>query len=391
LRTVHRIALGSTLAACLLACPAAAQARFDTIYNFADGVGPSSGLALAKGVLYGTTASSTPQSECGQVFQLNPPTAAGGPWTQTVLYSFPGLPGVADANGCDPIYAPVMGADGALYGITYYGGEYGYGVFYQLTPPVSPGSAWTESALYSFAISPPAPLVRGPNGSFYEPILPGSFGEGAILWIQPPACPGAQWTFTTLCSFPSGSTQGAAYSIVPAPGGLFYGTVETTSGNTGGEVIEISPPATPGGTCGETVLYAFGDSYVNTPNSLIRAGNGTLYGTTVVGSAFQLTPPASTGGAWTYTQLRTFGYYQPRAPLLLHHGNLYGTLDEYIGGQTPSGIIFELKPPTAPGAEWTLVYLHQFTNGQVPVGPLVMDPGGAIFGATSSTIYRIVP
>jgi hypothetical protein len=295
-----------------------------------------------------------------------------------------------------PNYAPVAGTDGALYGLTGYGGEHGNGVFYQLVPPASPGSAWTESALYSFMIPPIVPLVPGPGGSFYEVAEPGAFDTGFMLWIQPPASPGAPWTFTTVCNFPA---DGPVSSIVSAPGGLFYG-VGAGSSDTAGFVTEISAYAT-GGTCAERVLYAFGGTgtYIEYPNTLIRAEDGTLYGTTVVGGAFELTPPASAGGTWTYTQLQTFGYYQPRTPLLLHDGKLYGTLDEYYEGKIPSGIIFELAPPAASGSEWTLTYLHQFTNGQVPEGVLVMDPAGGIWGATaafgttepSGTIYRIVP
>src|SRR5580693_221708 len=63
----------------------------------------------------------------------------------TTLYSFTGQ----DGDGASPYAGVVLGPDGSLYGTTGYGGTFGAGVVYQLSPPTS-GGAWTESVLYSF-------------------------------------------------------------------------------------------------------------------------------------------------------------------------------------------------------------------------------------------------
>ena len=47
---------------------------------------------------------------CGTVFKLQPPSAAGGSWTETTLYSF-----AAISDACIPVYAPVFGADGGSW------------------------------------------------------------------------------------------------------------------------------------------------------------------------------------------------------------------------------------------------------------------------------------
>jgi len=70
-----------------------------------------------------------------------------------------------------------------------------------------------------------------------------------------------------------------------------------------------------------------------------------------------------------------------------------------MAGHLPtSGAVFQIQPPTAPGGTWTTTYLYQFTNSQVPLGQLVMDSSGALYGVTGSefspppstgTIYRI--
>jgi hypothetical protein len=61
----------------------------------------------------------------GSIYQLTPPMSTGGNWTETVLYSFTGATGDAE-----PLAAPIIGSDGALYGTTYGGNTHGYGTVY---------------------------------------------------------------------------------------------------------------------------------------------------------------------------------------------------------------------------------------------------------------------
>lgn len=153
------------------------------------------------------------------------------------------------------------------------------------------------------------------------------------------------------------------------------------------------------------MLHNFGYSgaYAGNPNSLTVASNGTIYGTTYgydlvggagMGSVFELAPPASPGGVWTYTVLQEFGGYHPDSPLILRSGNIYGA----IATGLQNGDVFQMKPPPLPGGAWTTTYLHQFTNGQTPVGRLLMDKNGTLYGMTqyaqgvqgSGTIFVIV-
>jgi hypothetical protein len=94
-----------------------------TLYSFtggANGAGPQSGLAMgANGVLYGTTLGGTTNN--GTVFELIPPAATGGAWTQRVIHQFAGPPG----DGYYPVGTLAIGRDGALYGTTYEGGAHG--------------------------------------------------------------------------------------------------------------------------------------------------------------------------------------------------------------------------------------------------------------------------
>ena len=77
----------------------------------------------------------------------------------------------------------------------------------------------------------------------------------------------------------------------------------------------MSPPTSLGGAWIETVLYSFmgGDDGATPTGSLLRTGNGVLYGTTEFGGAngtgvaFELIPPSSPGGTWTEKVIHTFG------------------------------------------------------------------------------------
>jgi uncharacterized repeat protein (TIGR03803 family) len=351
-----------------------AQPPFVTLYSFATTT--PVGVSGGNGVIYGATAGSTCQA--GTVFQLAPPSSGGpgDPWVEMVLYTFTGTPG----DACNAAYAPIVGADGALYGLTNEGGAYNFGTVYRLQPPAGPGGAWTETVLYSISGLPSSDLVRGPNGSFY--FLTGTYA-GALVQLLPPSAPGGAWTSTVLYMFPGG-VQGPPISLV-ASGGLLYGTLAYIDiRQDGGSIFQLSPPAVAGGAWTEKIVYNLKPGEGATPNSLTPGPGGVLYGTAWgnnafgagPGTAFQLTPPATPGGNWTFALLKNFGYDHPTSPLVLWNGDLYGTLFTSDGGA-----VFRLQPPSTPGGAWTTNYLHHFTNYEGPIWSL-MGPHGILYGAT---------
>jgi uncharacterized protein YceK len=180
------------------------------IHNFVggDGCRPVGVLTAApNGILYGTTywggtgglCQSPVGSGCGTVFQLAPPAAAGGTWTETVIYSFTAQNG----DGAYPAADVVLGKNGVLYGTTtlggsatsgspcsYYGAN-GCGTVFQLTAPTTPGGTWTETILHSFTGqngdgSTPGPLTSSPDGVLLGPTWTGgSFGQGTVFAVKP--------------------------------------------------------------------------------------------------------------------------------------------------------------------------------------------------------------
>ena len=79
----------------------------------------------------------------------------------------------------------------------------------------------------------------------------------------------------------------------------------------------------------------------------------------------------------------------PLGPLIADHaGNLYGTTE--IGGPHNSGVVYELSPGAGPNGAWTETVLHSFDgkDGADPAGGLVMDGAGNLYGAAFTDTVR---
>jgi uncharacterized repeat protein (TIGR03803 family) len=121
--------------------------KYSSLYTFKGGSGsdPSDGFLpvgpVALGVsLYGTTLlggsaqctvsppAGIPNNGCGVIYRLMPPAAGKTTWTEKVLYRFTG-----GNDGAYP-YAGLLVKDGALYGTTWGGGQYGHGTVFKINP-----------------------------------------------------------------------------------------------------------------------------------------------------------------------------------------------------------------------------------------------------------------
>jgi uncharacterized repeat protein (TIGR03803 family) len=218
----------------------------------------------------------------------------------------------------------IFDAAGNLYGTTSAGGTYGYGTVYELTPKV--GGGWAETILHSFnddgsdGFSPfHASLILDGLGNLYgTTYFGGTYGRGTVFELTPAT--GGIWTETVPHSFSFTWGEGGGDGIYPEAGltldsaGNLYGT--TLKGgahypNEEGTVFELTPEA--GGGWVEHILHSFGgvDGW-NPAAALIFDSEGNLYGTTLSfgrdggGTVFELTPQA--GGGWTETLLQTFSY-----------------------------------------------------------------------------------
>jgi uncharacterized repeat protein (TIGR03803 family) len=342
-------------------------------FRYSDGASPDGVLIGAGGVLYGTT-SVGGAFNSGTVFSFTPPASTADSSTEAVLYSFTG-----GNDGNQPEAGVVAGAGGVLYGTTEYGGTSNVGTVFSLTPPASAGGAWSETVLYSFpggskGALPAAAIVIGPDGHLYgmTSYFAGDSNCGTVFALQPPASPGGSWGERILHTFtcaPNDGDNTAGGGLVMGSGGVLYGTTSAGGTFNGGTVFSLTPPASPGGGWTEAVLYNFpfpsgyqGNYYYGPVGPVVIGRGGVLYGVADAGGSgsgefctagycgmvFSLTPPASPGGAWTETTLHNFtgsptdGANPSTGVVIGNDGILYGTT--IYGGPANVGTVFALKP-----------------------------------------------
>jgi uncharacterized repeat protein (TIGR03803 family) len=376
------------------------------LYSFGgppDGIGPTGDLLRdSSGTLYGTTYAGgeyciREMYNCGTVFQLS--RAQGGGWTETVLHSFG-----SGSDGIDPNGSLIMDAAGNLYGTSGSGENFGAGNVFELSPDGHGG--WTETILHTFdrtdGDTPTGGLIMDAAGNLYGTTsYGGAYGWGAVFELSPSA---GGWTETVLHSFNYNSSEGHSPigGLVMDAAGNLYGT--TYNGGAGGgfcqgagcgTVYELSPGA---GGWTETVLHSFIASDGYGPEAgLVMDAAGNLYGTTYqggnlegdvcapfgCGTVFEVSPVS--GGGWTETTLYSFngqpdaGY--PMADLLLDaRGNLYSTTS--FGGTHNYGTAFELSPRQGSWRETVLYSFDGSTDG-TPAGGLTLNPAADLYGASS--------
>ena len=278
-----------------------------------------------------------------------------------------------------------MDGSGNLYGVTPFGGsglqEYGYcqygcGVAYELTPPATPGGAWTEIVLHAFkaaqgGIYPIGTPIFDAKGNLYGGTTPGGISShpigGVAYRLTPPATPGGAWIYKLLYSFDPTGKYGTSSSLTFHNSGRLYGVTQTAGLYVGGTVFELVPPAVPGGAWTQNVLHDFGNgsdgSYPLAGVVFDKVGN--LYGTTWVG-----------GSGTTSTSCYSRG----------------------------CGTVFELSPPATTGGDWTETILHSFappnspTDGSEPESGLIVGKNGVLYGVTPysgrgnvGTVFGVVP
>jgi uncharacterized repeat protein (TIGR03803 family) len=338
------------------------------IYSFkggtTDGVAPAGVLIFDKaGNLYGTTATGGADS-LGIVFELSPST--GGDWTESVLYNF--ISNKTKTSGSDA--SSLVFRNSELYGSSTWGGE-GEGNVFALKQ--NDEGTWGLESLYSFS-GPDGeepnyeggPLVFDVKGNLYgSSDFGGQYGAGEVFEVSPPAAPGGAWTETTLYSFGAYPTDGQSPTggVVLDSAGNLYGTTVVGGNSPGfdGTAFELSPPGVAGQPWTETIIHSFtgGATDGSAPYAGVafdKAGN--LYGTTYTGgpgncnfnfpgcgTVYELSPGPD--GTWTERLLHTFsgstdGEF-PYAGLFVEpSGRAYGVTSK--GGTEDFGTIFGVSP-----------------------------------------------
>jgi uncharacterized repeat protein (TIGR03803 family) len=335
-----------------------------TLYTFtgkSDGGDPYAGVTIdGRGNLYGAAYVGGSTCGCGTVFKMKPPTTQGGSWSFLALHQFAG--GTTDGYG--PLSPVTLDKAGNVYGTTYAGGTFDStasfsGTAYKVSPS---GSAWTESLIWSFGGPGDGSytyswLVFDSVGNIYgTTAFGGAGGQGTVFELSPPASGNTNWSESLLYSFPSATT---AASVEPLSGLVIdaqddlYG-IATAFDESGepccGSVFLLKPPTT-GTTWDFHPLYSFTSTTDGQyPKDLVRDPNTDMfYGLAIDNSdergngvIFGLTP----GTPWTYSVTHDFNGTNAsnpqNIPIIGPDGNLYG--GAAYGGTNGGGAIFQIVP-----------------------------------------------
>jgi len=312
--------------------------------------------------------------------------------TYTVIYNFTGK----GNDGATPYGGPILDGSGNLYGTTYLGGRYGAGSVYRLSPN---GSSWTYRSLYSFKAGADGSgpgfgsLAMGPDHSLFGTTEGGgNFGTAFVVC----ACPGRE---AVLHSFGTG-TDGAQPigGVVLDAAGNVYGSTSLGGDYQNGTVFEAKRS---GHTWTESVIYSFtgGTDAVNPVAGVTLDSRGNLYGTSSfggangVGAIYKLSHPNS---GWKETILYNFqGLDDGQNPVgglvLDSSGNLYGTT--FDGGLNGGGTVYKLSH------NGTFTTLYSFSGGYGgPYNKLTLDGNGNIYGFTNGdganglgSVFKLAP
>jgi hypothetical protein len=320
------------------------------------------------------------------------------------LYSF-----ASGTDGAYPVTPLVIGSDGSLYGSTQLGGDpscnsgNGCGAIFKLSP--NKDGSWTETVLYAFTGGTdgaiPNNVTLDSAGNLYSTAFGGGSGNGVVFELTPTQS--GPWTYHMLYAFNGGTADGCspmAGVVFDKSGNLYGTTVSCGANNNTGIVYELTREQN---SWTETVLYNFNESTDGAfPGQLIFDNAGNLYGTNQDGllgenngSAFEL-KSGSTG--WQFDVLHRFtggkdGKHPANSVVLDSAGTVFGVAEYGGDPKCGCGVVFALKPNPSAGAQ--LKVLHTFENnpsGQ-PVGGLVFDPAGNLYGTTTTynVLFQLAP
>ena len=408
-------------------------------FNEGNGAGPAFGSLIldTRGNLFGTTQYGG-ASGVGTVFEIAK-TSRGYASTPTTLVTF------NNTNGAYPEAGLILDAKGDLFGTTQSGGASGDGTVFEIANQCvaddetkqpqdqdqgdqeghedcpehfSRRYASTPTTLVSFdntnGASPAASLIANANGDLFGTTeAGGAYGDGTVFEManqcvaadetkQPQDqedhkdCPEHfsrryASTPTTLISFDDTNGAYPAASLIADAKGDLFGTTEKGGDSGAGTVFEIAKTSS-GYASTPTTLVSFDFTNGAFPvASLIADASGDLFGTTGAagaagdGTVFEITKTSS-GYASTPTALVNFSIFisgaVPIGGLIADaDGNLFGTTLE--GGDSGVGDVFEIaKTSSGYASTPNTLIIFDSNDGAYPLASLIADANGDLFGTT---------
>jgi uncharacterized repeat protein (TIGR03803 family) len=314
--------------------------------------------------MYGTTAQGGANGQ-GTLFRLEIDA------TFTKLHDF------AFTDGADPQATLVVGPDGALYGVTSYGGAYGtdtsgYGTLFKLE------TNGTFTKLHDFngtdGAWPALPLTVGSDGALYGTAVAGGaagtfYGFGTLFKLE------TSGAFTKLHDFSLADGFNTYEALTLGPDGALYGACGGGGASNDGTLFKLATDGT------FTTLHDFNGSDGGIPLAQLTVGpDGDLYGSTVGGGILGNGTLFKTDTNGAFTKLHDFaladGIDATAALTPGLDGALYGAAA--YGGAYGAGTLFKVDQNGA----FTKVHDFTIADGRIPITPVVVGPDGALYGTT---------
>jgi len=249
---------------------------------------------------------------------------------------------------------------------------------------------------------PDGTLLRDGQGNIYgTTFYGGTFGAGTVFKID------TADNETVLYNFTGGADGGYPHAgLIRDEAGNFYGTTEAggTATAADGTVFKLDPAGN------ETVLYSFGGGLDGSSpyGELLRDPAGNLYGATLAGgrsncesqgcgTVFRLDTAGRKIVLHNFTGWPYDGAY-PVGPLIQDAaGNLYGST--LGGGHGNQGTVYRLSPSGAEAILHVFVdtgYSGAKVDGSSPDSGVISDASGSLYGTTSlggtfnkGTVFKI--
>lgn len=381
---------------------AGAQAKYKIVHAFGAGTDGSqlfgSVVLDQAGNIYGTTFGGGTDL-CGTVFELIP--QSNGQWTEQRLYNFL----CYDFDGYGPRGGVALDPSGNLFGTTYYGGDAFNGTVFELTPGAG---GWTETVLHSFdgndGSGPDAGVTLDSQGNLYGTTLNGGgVGLGVVFEMTNGS---SGWTLSVLHNFRAYNPIdgfGPMTGVVLDRSGRVYGTTSEGGATGSGTVYALVPTA--GGTWQER-SYSCGACGPSVSTGLPATdGASSLYGAATYGginlcggggypcgSIWQLTRQADgqMEGSTLYSfQSGSTGSLPVGGVVRDKAGNLYGTASQ--GGSTSQscppmgcGVVYELAHQADGSWAYRILHTFDYSDGASPAANLTLDHKGHLFGTTQT-------
>ncbi|MCK1494931.1 hypothetical protein IVB14_32120 [Bradyrhizobium sp. 180] len=332
-----------------------------------------------------TSGTTTFKLSDGSSAYLTPLTYASTP---AVLTSF------NNTNGLHPYAGVIMDASGNLFGTTQNGGAYGVGEVFELAKSGNTYSS-TPTVMGSFTSSwgsyAEGGLVMDAAGNLFGTAFQGGAnGDGIVYELFKNGSTYGGPSF--IATFNGANGQNPRGNLIVDAAGNLFGTTFDGGANGKGNVFEIAKSGSSYSGTPISLASFNGTNGWQPNNGLVMDSAGNLFGTTTMGGAngdgevFEIAKTGSTYSS-TPTVLVSFSGSNGNGPysnlIMDASGNLFGTTSQ--GGANNDGTVFEIVNNGGSYSSAPIV-LASFngTNGTSPIGGLVMDAAGDLFGSTSS-------